>query len=80
MTASSDDLRWPGTTGKVSPGLKLMHRFVDRIFAAATRSPELYLRLIEVLHLMRPSRDLFHPSVLRRPCWRADSVPNDMFS
>ena len=66
MTASSDDLRWPGTTGKVSPGLKLMHRLVDRIFAAATRSPEIYLRLIEVLHLMRPSRALFHPSVLRR--------------
>ncbi|WAS98125.1 FAD-dependent oxidoreductase [Nannocystis punicea] len=66
MTASSDDLRWPGTTGKASPGLKVLHRLVDRIFAAATRSPEIHLRLVEVLHLMRPSRALFHPSVLRR--------------
>ncbi|MDC0719221.1 NAD(P)/FAD-dependent oxidoreductase [Nannocystis bainbridge] len=70
MTASSDDLRWPGTTGKVSPGLKLMHRLVDRIFAAATRSPEIHLRLVEVLHLMRPSHALFHPSVLRRALLR----------
>ena len=66
MTATGDDLRWPGTTGKPSPGLKVMHHLVDRIFAAAARSPDVQLRMMEVLHLLRPGSALFHPSVLRR--------------
>ncbi|MCY1062609.1 NAD(P)-binding protein [Nannocystis sp. SCPEA4] len=66
MTAVGDDLRWPGTTGKPSPGLKVMHRLVDRIFSAATHSPDVQLRMMQVLHLLRPSSALFHPSVLRR--------------
>lgn len=66
VTASSDDLRWPTTTGKVSPGLKAMHYLVDRIFSAATHDPKIHLRLMEVLHLVRPAHALLHPQILRR--------------
>lgn len=66
MTATSDDLRWPETVGKASPGLKVMHRLVDKIFVAATRHPDIQLKLMQVLHLVEPTRVLFHPSVLRR--------------
>lgn len=64
LTASGDDLRWPGTTGIASPGLKVMHGLVDRIFGAAIRRPEILLRLMDVLHLQRPTSALFHPTVL----------------
>jgi flavin-dependent dehydrogenase len=64
LTASGDDLRWPGTTGRASPGLKVMHRLVDRIFSAAMRRPEILLRLMDVLHLQRPTSALLHPTVL----------------
>lgn len=43
-----------------------MHHLVDRIFTAATHDAEVHLRLTEVLHLVRPARALFHPTILRR--------------
>ena len=65
-TATGDDFRWPHTEGKRPAGQRLVHGLVDRIFAAATRDPAIHLRLMQVLHLLRPTAALFHPYVLRR--------------
>ncbi len=66
LTATGDDFRWPHTEGRLPPGQKVLHRVVDKIFAAATRDPAIHLRLMKVLHLLSPSTALFHPYVLRR--------------
>lgn len=39
-TTTAEDFRMPGTTGPRPFGLRLMHAYVDRIFTAAARSPE----------------------------------------
>ncbi len=65
-TATGDDLRWPETTGRAPPGLRLLHGVVDRVMSAATHDPKLHLRLMEVLHMIRPTSALLQPWILRR--------------
>ncbi len=64
--ATGDDLRWPGTSGKVTRGLRLLHRLVDRVMAAATDDPRIHLRLMEVLHMTRPTSALIRPRILAK--------------
>lgn len=63
-TATSDDLRWPETSGKPPPGLRLMHGLVDRVIAAATQDPRIHVTLMEVLHMIRPTSALLRPRIL----------------
>lgn len=65
-TATSDDLRWPETSGKVPRGLRLMHGLVDRVMSAATRDPQIHLRLMEVLQMTRPTSALMRPRLLAK--------------
>ncbi|HGG57929.1 MAG TPA: hypothetical protein ENK31_09060 [Nannocystis exedens] len=65
-TATSDDLRWPETTGRAPPGLRLLHKFIDRVMSAATTDPKIHLRLMEVLHMIRPTSALARPRIVRR--------------
>lgn len=66
LTASGDDFRWPTTSGRRPPGQGVMHKLIDRLLRAATRDPALYLRLLEVLQLVRPTSALLDPRVLAK--------------
>jgi hypothetical protein len=43
-----------------------MHRYLDRVFALATRIPSVRTRLMEVIHLVRSPLSLFAPGILAR--------------
>ena len=64
--ATSDDLRWPETSGKVPRGLRLLHGLVDRVMSAATNDPRTHLRLMEVLQMLRPTSALMRPRILAK--------------
>ena len=52
--STNEDLRWPGTDGNGKSrgiGLRTLHKFSDRIAAAATRDHQLAYRYIKVLHM-----------------------------
>jgi len=65
-TATSDDLRWPETSGHASPGLRLMHKYVDRVMTCATKDARIHARLLEVLQMVRPASALLSPRILQR--------------
>ncbi len=67
LLATGEDYRYKEAEGP-APGLmtRLTHRYLDRVFALATRIPHVRRVLMEVLHLVRPPSSLFAPSILCR--------------
>ncbi|MFJ9695922.1 NAD(P)/FAD-dependent oxidoreductase [Kitasatospora sp. NPDC101183] len=65
MMSSSEDVRFPATTGGPSGALvRLQHRALDRVLAAATRDPAVTSAFHEVLSLTAPPSALLRPKVL----------------
>jgi flavin-dependent dehydrogenase len=67
LLATGEDYRYREAEGP-PPGwpTRLTHRYLDRVFALAARTPAVRQRLMEVIHLVRPPSSLFAPSVLLR--------------
>ena len=65
MLATADDFRWPETEGVPPRGLKLVHRYMDRVFRGTHRDADVTRRLISVVHFLLPPTALLHPRVLR---------------
>jgi flavin-dependent dehydrogenase len=65
MMATGEDLRYPTTEG-ARPDLqtRVMHRYLDRVLAAATHHPVVNQRFFQVLSMLAPPSTLFHPQVL----------------
>lgn len=63
--ATSEDFRTPMTEGgRPSWITRLMHRYFDRVMAAAVRDPSVHRAFMEVLQLLKPPATLFSPHIL----------------
>jgi 2-polyprenyl-6-methoxyphenol hydroxylase-like FAD-dependent oxidoreductase len=64
LLATGEDFRHPTTEGG-QPDLatRLMHRYIDRLQFAASKTPSAHRALIEVLNLLRPPVSLLEPSL-----------------
>jgi 2-polyprenyl-6-methoxyphenol hydroxylase-like FAD-dependent oxidoreductase len=71
LMATSEDLRWPMTTGD-RPGWfsQQLQRYFDRVAQAANRDPYVHRAFIEVAHLAKPPTHLLRP----RTAWQALTV------
>jgi hypothetical protein len=65
LVATGEDLRYPTTEG-ARPGRKtlLMHRYLDRVLAAATRDERANAAWFDVMMLLQPPQSLFRPRAL----------------
>ena len=71
MIATGDDLRYPSTTGaKAGRSTRMMHRYLDRIHAAATTDEAVLNAFSDAFFLLRPPSSLFHPRVVARTLTR----------
>ncbi|HZG37725.1 MAG TPA: FAD-dependent monooxygenase [Nodosilinea sp.] len=68
LMATSEDLRWPMTTGD-RPGWlsQQLQRYFDRVAQAANHDTQVHRAFIEVAHLTKPPTHLLHP----RTVWKA---------
>ncbi|MCC6627076.1 MAG: FAD-dependent monooxygenase [Chloroflexi bacterium] len=67
LLATGADYRLPATSGAPPPpSMRVVHHYLDRVMAAASRDTTVRLALMEVLHLLRPPAALFHPTI----AWR----------
>lgn len=67
LLATGEDFRYPQTEGeRPGPLAHLFHRYVDRVLIAATSSPAVHQRFLEVLHLLKPPTALFGPDIVTR--------------
>lgn len=65
VMSSSEDVRFPSTTGGPSGALvRLQHRFLDRVLARATTDPRVCAAFHEVMSLVAPPTALFRPAIL----------------
>ena len=65
MLSTWEDLRYPTTTGRpVSATIRLVHRYLDRVMAAATQDPATADSFLQVMGMLAPSASLFAPRVL----------------
>jgi 2-polyprenyl-6-methoxyphenol hydroxylase-like FAD-dependent oxidoreductase len=72
LLATSEDFRWPTTTG-ARPGWlhRQVQRYLDRVIELATQDAAAGQRFLEVLHLLRPPAALFAPGLLWKVVLRA---------
>ncbi len=83
MLSTWEDLRYPTTTGRpVSATIRLVHRYLDRVLAAATHDPATADSFVQVVGMLAPSTSLFAPRVLAaaacaRPHGDATPPPRD---
>ena len=67
MIATGDDLRHPSTTGATANAmLRMQHRYLDRVMAAATTDEAAMAALTDALFLIARPESLFKPSVMWR--------------
>lgn len=64
--ATGADFRFPETTGTRPPFYDLSTRYLDALFAASGDDEALRTTLGNVIHMLRPARDLFSPASLWR--------------
>ncbi|MCA9652566.1 MAG: FAD-binding monooxygenase [Myxococcales bacterium] len=60
----SEALRYPSSEGQSPPGLPLLHRFLDRVFACSSTDPVVYRAFLDVMQLHAGPETLFRPRVL----------------
>jgi flavin-dependent dehydrogenase len=65
MLSTGEDLRFPTTTGmKVSPAIRLLHRYLDRVMAAATQDLDIAETYVQVFGMLARPTALFSPRIL----------------
>lgn len=63
--STGEDLRFPTTTGvRVGAAMRLQHRYLDRVVAAATRDPATADTYVQVVGMLAHPLSLFAPRVL----------------
>jgi 2-polyprenyl-6-methoxyphenol hydroxylase-like FAD-dependent oxidoreductase len=77
MIATGDDLRLPTTRGATANiAMRMQHRYLDRVLAAATRDVTVLDAMTDVFFLLARPESLFRPSIVARVMRsaRADST------
>lgn len=65
LLATSEDFRYPTTEGSQPDWLThQLHRYMNQVLLSATHHRQVHQRFMEVLHLLKPPRALFQPSIL----------------
>ncbi|MDQ3761400.1 MAG: alpha/beta fold hydrolase [Actinomycetota bacterium] len=65
MLSTSEDLRYPTTTGmRVTTATRLQHRYLDQVVAATTQDPTTANTYIQVLGMLARPTSLFTPRIL----------------
>ena len=60
LMATGEDFRYPTTEGgRPGPAIRLVHRYLDRVLAAAAEDREVQRAFLEVMHLLKPPASLF---------------------
>jgi 2-polyprenyl-6-methoxyphenol hydroxylase-like FAD-dependent oxidoreductase len=78
MIATGDDLRYPTTTGATAgKALRMQHRYLDRVMAAATTDERAMRAITDALFLVARPESLFKPSVMWRAVRHGRSRPAD---
>ena len=68
MIATGEDLRYPTTTGATANAMmRVQHRYLDRVMAAATTDEAAMAAMTDALFLLTRPESLFKPGVM----WRA---------
>jgi len=72
LLATASDCQYPDMEGpRPGPAGRLAHWYVDQVVEVSTWSPQVRLRLLEVLHLLRRPSSLFAPPIAARVLWRS---------
>jgi pimeloyl-ACP methyl ester carboxylesterase/2-polyprenyl-6-methoxyphenol hydroxylase-like FAD-dependent oxidoreductase len=78
VLATSEDFRYPTTVGgRPSPMTRLMHRYLDRVNAAAVTDRVVAHAFTRVLHMVGRPSELFHPDVVLRALRSPRDIPYD---
>jgi 2-polyprenyl-6-methoxyphenol hydroxylase-like FAD-dependent oxidoreductase len=78
MIATGDDLRLPTTKGaKANLAVRMQHRYLDRVLAAATRDVTVLAAMIDVFFLLARPESLFRPSIVARVMRSAGAVSTE---
>ena len=65
MLSTGADLRYPTTTGaQVGAATRLLHRYLDRVVAAATQDPAVTETYAQVMGMLARPTSLFAPRLL----------------
>jgi 2-polyprenyl-6-methoxyphenol hydroxylase-like FAD-dependent oxidoreductase len=76
MIAIGDDLRYPTTTGaRANAMMRMQHRYLDRVMAAATTDEAAMAAMTDALFLLARPESLFKPSVMWRALLRGSPRP-----
>jgi flavin-dependent dehydrogenase len=65
LITTLEGYRYPAA-GRRPPGLALMHRFLDRVFDAASHDPQIYRAFLRVMQLERGALHMARPDLLPR--------------
>ncbi|WP_431236223.1 FAD-dependent oxidoreductase (plasmid) [Mycolicibacterium psychrotolerans] len=64
--AANGDGRLPGVPGKQSPQVRLMNTYLDQVWKAGSRDPDVSAAFLRVVNLMEPPQSLLRPSTALR--------------
>jgi 2-polyprenyl-6-methoxyphenol hydroxylase-like FAD-dependent oxidoreductase len=77
MIATGEDLRYPTTKGSTpTPAMRMQHRYLDRVMAAATADEPTLAAMMDALFLVAPPASLFRPTVMWRALRRGHHRPD----
>jgi len=66
LLATGEDSRYPLTQGSDhSPVVRLLHRYLDRVFVAAAHDSEVALSFLKVMQMLAPPSILFKPRIVK---------------
>jgi 2-polyprenyl-6-methoxyphenol hydroxylase-like FAD-dependent oxidoreductase len=71
MAATGEDFRLETTRGERTRGVRVMHAYLDRVFAASVKDADIARKLIQVFNLTASPLELYSPLVL----WKALKQP-----
>jgi len=64
--ATSEDFRFPETTGRRPPGINLLNKFIESVHVASLTDEVVCETFLKVMGLLKPPVSLFHPRILWR--------------
>ncbi|WP_243357336.1 hypothetical protein [Bacillus litorisediminis] len=61
----TEDFRYPDTVGKKPAGLSIQQWYAKNIFLLSSENKDIYNSFIKVMHLLRPTSSLMHPTIIK---------------
>ncbi|HWO75888.1 MAG TPA: FAD-dependent monooxygenase [Bacillus sp. (in: firmicutes)] len=61
----TEDFRYPDTVGKKPADLSIQQWYAKNIFLLSSENKDIYNSFIKVMHLLRPTSSLMHPTIIK---------------